>query len=112
MGFSDWEGTVSAVYFGPRLKELREAAGLSQKDVCERTGLTPDGLSKLERGLRLPGWETVIALADVLGVSTEAFRQAPARPAGEKPRRGRPRKTPVATSKATVGENDMKRKGA
>jgi transcriptional regulator with XRE-family HTH domain len=53
--------------------------------------MTTDGLSRLERGNRSPSWETVLALADALGVSTEAFRQAPAvrqEPAG----RGRPRK--------------------
>jgi hypothetical protein len=50
------------------------------------------------------GWETVIALADVLGVSTDAFRQAPARPADETPKRGRPRKAASVPQDEAHGE--------
>lgn len=90
--------------FGSRLKEIREQAGLSQREVCERAGLTLDGLSKLERGLRSPSWDTVVALANALGVSCEAFRESPAteQPPG-KP--GRPKKTtqPTPTIPASTG---------
>lgn len=48
--------------FGARLRELREAAGLTQKALAEAAGLTPDGIVKLEGGIRSPGWETVLAL--------------------------------------------------
>src|SRR5260370_37706096 len=76
--------------FAGRLKELRTAAGLSLKEMAERAGVTPDAIVKLESGNRKPGWETVIALADALGVECTAFLQeaAPAPAVGP----GRPRK--------------------
>jgi hypothetical protein len=55
-------------------------------------GLKLGGIRDLEQERNKPTWETVLAVAEVLGVSTEAFRQEPARSADEKPKRGRPRK--------------------
>jgi transcriptional regulator with XRE-family HTH domain len=68
--------------FGPKLRELREAAGLSQKELAERSGLSQNGISHWERGDREPGWSAVLALAEALGVDVSAFVG-----------RGRPRKT-------------------
>ena len=73
------------------MKELREAAGYTQADLCYEAKLTPDGLSKLERGLRTPGWETLCALADALGVSLDEFRKPPTKRPAE-PVRGRPKR--------------------
>lgn len=77
--------------FGPRLRELREAAGLTQSQLAEKAGLHPQGVVKLEREEREPTWATVLALADAMGVPLETFRQVPA----ERPpaRLGRPVKT-------------------
>ena len=82
--------------FGGRLREMREAAGLTQVQLAQKAGLHPQGLIKLERGERKPAWETVIALATALDVSCDAFRQTPA--SILPPRRGRPPKPadPVA----------------
>jgi transcriptional regulator with XRE-family HTH domain len=74
--------------FGPKLRELREAARLTQAELAERAGLHPQGVVKLERGEREPAWGTVLALAAALGVSVEAFTRPPA--ARPRPRRGRP----------------------
>jgi transcriptional regulator with XRE-family HTH domain len=76
--------------FGPRLRELREAAGLTQVQLAERAGLHPQGVVKLERGEREPAWSTVVALCAALDVSCERFLE----PAGAKPGAapGRPRK--------------------
>jgi DNA-binding XRE family transcriptional regulator len=35
-------------------------------------------ITRLELGTRKPAWETVLLLADTLGVSIEAFRAEPA----------------------------------
>ncbi len=76
--------------FAGRLKELRERAGWTQAELAQRAGLTKDGVAHLEQGRREPGWSTVLALGDALGVGPQAFTEAPA----ERPdsRRGRPRK--------------------
>jgi transcriptional regulator with XRE-family HTH domain len=96
-------------HFGSRLKELREQAGLSQKDLAGRAGLGQKSVSNWEQGTREPSWSNVVALAQALGVSCEDFLQEPAgrpptgrgrppkavsEPATDKPkrRRGRPRK--------------------
>jgi transcriptional regulator with XRE-family HTH domain len=81
---------MSASHFAGRLRELREQAGLSQKELAEKADLTTDGISRLERGDRSPSWETAVALAEALDVDCRAFLQEPAeRPEGG---RGRPPK--------------------
>jgi transcriptional regulator with XRE-family HTH domain len=79
--------------FARRLKELREGAGLTQQQLGDQAGMHKLSVAKLEQAIREPSWATVQALADALGVSTEAFRQEPG-PAPA-PQRGRPRKGPV-----------------
>src|SRR5947209_183999 len=59
--------------FDRRLKELREAAGLTQDQLAERAGLYKFSVAKLEQGIREPTWTTVLTLAKVLGVSVSAF---------------------------------------
>jgi DNA-binding XRE family transcriptional regulator len=80
--------------FGPRLKQLREEAGLSQQDLAVKTPCSVFTVSKLERGTQEPAWPLVIAFCKALGVSCEAFQQAEgaAEPAAEKAGPGRPRK--------------------
>src|SRR5262245_25379355 len=81
---------MSASWFGGRLRELREAAGLTRQQLAEKAGLKAGGVRDIEQGRRSPQWETVLALCDALGCSCEEFRKAPAdRP---EPRRGRPPK--------------------
>jgi transcriptional regulator with XRE-family HTH domain len=81
---------MGAEWFAGRLKELREKAGWTQGELADRSGLTRDGISHLEQGRRSPAWETVLALAEALGVDCRAFCKAPS--SEEKPGRGRPRK--------------------
>ena len=85
---------MSAEWFAGRLRELRGEAGLTQEQLAERVGVKRDAIARWERGTREPSWSNVVALADALGVSCDAFRQEP-RPAPE-PQRGRPRKAPAA----------------
>ena len=55
--------------FGTKLKQFREAAGLSQDALAERTGLSARGISDLERGARrTPRLETVRMIADGLNL--------------------------------------------
>jgi len=80
--------------FAGRLRERREAVGLSQYALAKLSGLTKQALSRLELGAREPTWNTVQRLALALGVDCRAFvdptiklpEQEPARS------RGRPKK--------------------
>lgn len=58
--------------FGARLRRLRESAGLTQEELASRAGLTPNGVSGLERGQRKrPYPHTVRSLSDALGLPEE-----------------------------------------
>jgi predicted ATPase/DNA-binding XRE family transcriptional regulator len=62
--------------FGERLRHLREAAGLTQEELAERSGLSAKGISDLERGeRRRPYPHTVRSLAAALELP-EAERAA------------------------------------
>lgn len=80
--------TVMEGNFSGRLRELRLAAGLSQAKLATSIGTTVRTISRLETGAQEPTWPTVLALADALGVTCEAFTQEPAR--RYVARRGRP----------------------
>src|SRR5262245_10231693 len=70
--------------FGAELHRLRSRAGLSQEALAERAGLSRNGISNLERGVKpAPRLETVRLLADALGLSEgdRAVLLAAARPA-------------------------------
>jgi transcriptional regulator with XRE-family HTH domain len=65
--------------FAARLRVVREQAGLTQQALADAAGLSQVHVARLETGTRQPGWETVQALADALGVSTEDLRSRPPR---------------------------------
>ncbi|MEQ8733304.1 MAG: helix-turn-helix transcriptional regulator [Rhodospirillaceae bacterium] len=52
--------------FGIRLRELRKGRGLSQEKLAGEISRSVDALSKLERGLSLPSFETILSLSKVL----------------------------------------------
>jgi tetratricopeptide (TPR) repeat protein/transcriptional regulator with XRE-family HTH domain len=59
--------------FGARLCSFRQAAGLSQNELAERSGLSVRAISNLERGrTKWPYPDSVQRLADALGLSAEA----------------------------------------
>jgi len=58
--------------FGAVLRRYRAAAGVTQQELAERTGLSVDAISLLERGGRhRPHRDTVHRLADALGLETQ-----------------------------------------
>jgi transcriptional regulator with XRE-family HTH domain len=99
---------TDSVWYGGRLRELREGAGLTREQLAERAGVSARGVTQWERDEREPGWSNVISLAKALGVTCEAFTQPPAerepakpgrppkpkeeQPSGAKRPRGRPKK--------------------
>ncbi len=58
--------------FGKALRELRRAAGLSQRQLADRSGLDFSYISKLENDrLPPPAADTVVTLAAILGRPAE-----------------------------------------
>lgn len=51
-----------------KLRDAREAAGLSQAEVAERSGVHTVSISRFESDLRTPSISTLIKLADAIGV--------------------------------------------
>jgi transcriptional regulator with XRE-family HTH domain len=90
-------------WFGGRLRELREKAGMSRPDLAKRSGVSLDLVASLEQGRRAaPTWPTVLALATALGVDCTAFavEPAPRDPAGPgRPPRAEPEAVPAPKRK-------------
>ncbi len=57
--------------FGQRFQRLRKEAGLTQEEVAEKVGITPQGVSKWENDLSSPDINILVKLAEILGVSVE-----------------------------------------
>ena len=81
-----------ASLFGNRLKELREAAGLTQKALAAIAGVGQSAIAQWEAGIREPGWSKVVAIAQALGVECTAFLLGPGGEAGK--RRAKKKKSP------------------
>jgi transcriptional regulator with XRE-family HTH domain len=84
------------------MKARREELELSLYAMAKRTGLSAEGLGKVERGQREPTWSTVQLVSEVLGLTPNDFRNpavmlkeyTPSQP-------GRPRKpSPAAVAPA------------
>lgn len=68
------EGTDESTYqgrvvFGRRVRELREARGLSQEQFADVAGLHRTYVSGIERGLRNVGLDNILAIARALDVA-------------------------------------------
>lgn len=69
-----WTGTEWVDDFTLLLRELRNAAGLTQAQLAEKAGLSSQAIAALEQGTRGPTWDTVRRLAHGLNVGVEAFK--------------------------------------
>ena len=67
------EGPHDEVEVGPRLREFRTEAGLSLRQVAERSGLSVGFLSQVERGKCSMALSTLRNVASVLGKSMADF---------------------------------------
>ena len=56
---------------GGRIREYREAAGLTQTELSSRAGIGRVTLTRIEKGEHSPRTETLTAIARVLGVEVE-----------------------------------------
>ena len=58
---------------GERIRLARRAAGLSLRELANRVGVSPQAISKYERGLDIPSSGVLLRLAEALGVKVEYF---------------------------------------
>ena len=56
---------------GLRIAMLRRAAGLSQSQLAKAAGVSPSTIGMYEQGRREPSIDTLVAMADALGVSLD-----------------------------------------
>jgi transcriptional regulator with XRE-family HTH domain len=56
---------------GTLIRQQRERLGLSQRSLARRAGTTQAAVSRIERGLTAPTWETVRALLLAMGCEPE-----------------------------------------
>lgn len=56
-----------------QLRKLREAAGLTQRELGNRIGVSGQAVAQWETGVKRPSVENLTKLADVLETSTDAI---------------------------------------
>jgi transcriptional regulator with XRE-family HTH domain len=64
---------AASVDVASRLRDLREARGISMRTLATKSGLSANALSMIERSKTSPSVSTLYKLADALGVSITAF---------------------------------------
>ncbi len=62
-------GKSFGAQLGARVRARREALGWSQAELAEKVKITPNYVSVLERGLKLPALDTLVVIAKALNVS-------------------------------------------
>ncbi|MDQ3588799.1 MAG: helix-turn-helix domain-containing protein, partial [Actinomycetota bacterium] len=99
--------TGTGLTFGVLLRRHRDKAGLTQEDLAERSGLTPQAIGLLERGeRRRPHRYTVQKLAEALeltGGDLAAFEAAARRPSARRQAAGGPRRALPAPLTPLIG---------
>lgn len=61
---------------GSQLQSARQSAGLTQQELCDKTGLSYSTLAKIERGaIKAPSIFTVMAIAEVVGISLDELME-------------------------------------
>lgn len=68
---------VQPVFAGSRLVAMRELLGMAQGEVAEATKISPSALSQAERGDTTLSASNIVQVAQLLGVSPEAFVEQP-----------------------------------
>lgn len=59
------------VDFGSRLRMLRQAKNITQKQLADQLRLTKSVISAYETDLRLPSYDILIKLSAIFGVTTD-----------------------------------------
>jgi transcriptional regulator with XRE-family HTH domain len=65
--------TKERIAFGKKLKEAREAANLSLRELAAASGVDHSNIAQIEKAERDPQLSTIIELAKALGISPTAL---------------------------------------
>jgi transcriptional regulator with XRE-family HTH domain len=65
--------TELAKQLGVKIKQIRKTAKLTQERLAEKTGLSVEYISRIERGVSQPSFKTLEMLADALNVTAKDF---------------------------------------
>ena len=107
---TDEVDTGTGLSFGDLLRRQRDRVGLTQEDLAERTGLTSQAISLLERGeRRRPQRYTVRKLAEALaleGQDLAGFEAAARRPSARAPAAEMPLRALPAPPTPLIGRED------
>lgn len=60
---------------GTRMSYFRVRANMTQTELAEKLGCTPQHISAMERGVKTPKLDTFVAIANVLRVSPDLLLQ-------------------------------------
>lgn len=60
---------VYIVTLGEKIKSARKMADLTLTDLSDRADVDQATISRIERGLVKPEWETMVKIAKALGIS-------------------------------------------
>lgn len=77
-----WERTALARAVALRLVRYRSEHGLTQRQLAQRLGMKQPAIARLELGEMTPKLETLIRIADLLGVEFLLDIRPASRPAG------------------------------
>jgi transcriptional regulator with XRE-family HTH domain len=62
---------------GPRIRDLRERAVLSQGELAVKVGISQNALSQIETGRSQPRMSTIRKVAEALGIEPARLMQDP-----------------------------------
>lgn len=62
---------LSGEQFGKRLKQIRLSKNISTANIAEKIGVKETYIPQLERGAKLPSFDTLIYLTNALGVTPD-----------------------------------------
>ncbi len=65
------ETKVSGEFFGKRLREIRKSKSISTKTLASKVGVLDSYIPQLERGSKVPSFDTLICIVNALGVTAD-----------------------------------------
>lgn len=71
------EDVSDAAAFGQRLRHLRQAAGMTLKELAERAGLAISTISKIENDRMSPTYDVLLRLAGGLAIDLSSLLEGP-----------------------------------
>ncbi|MDJ0721448.1 MAG: helix-turn-helix domain-containing protein [Desulfobacterales bacterium] len=73
--FENDQQALGKLNLSARLKSLRQARGMSQKELARGIGVTPSTISQIEGHLIYPSLSALVKMAEILAVDVNAFFQ-------------------------------------